>query len=147
MICAVPPALALYYAAIARGPSLAWLCRIGLVLSFMAGITAVLLMWALYPVNYDYGQALKMSNFFYNAQRVGALPPDNNVPWRSNSLLYETGAPPQTMCSAFSQPPVLPQPNSRCITGCCAWFGMWHASATTLELWQSGVCLCYGPQW
>ena len=89
---AVPPALALYYACIARGPSLAWLCRIGLVLSFLAGITAVLLMWALYPVNYDYGQALKMSNFFYNAQRVGALPPDNSVPWRSNSLLYETGA-------------------------------------------------------
>ena len=65
-----------------------------MVLSFMAGITAVLLMWALYPVNYDYGQALKMSNFFYNAQRVGALPLDNSVPWRSNSLLYETGAHP-----------------------------------------------------
>jgi hypothetical protein len=48
-------------------------------------------MWALYPVNYDYGQACKMSNFFYNAQRVGALPADNSVPWRSNSLLYETG--------------------------------------------------------
>ena len=57
----------------------------------LAGIAAVLLMWALYPVNYDYGQACKMSNFFYNAQRVGALPADNNVPWRSNSLLYETG--------------------------------------------------------
>ena len=57
----------------------------------LAGIAAVLLMWALYPVNYDYGQACKMSNFFYNAQRVGALPADNSVPWRSNSLLYETG--------------------------------------------------------
>ena len=47
---------------------------LALVLSFMAGITAVLLMWALYPLNYNYGQALKMSNFFYNAQRVGAPP-------------------------------------------------------------------------
>ena len=83
--------LALYYASIARGPSLAWLCRIGMVLSFMAAVTAVLLMWALYPTHYDYGQALKMTNFFYNAQRVGVLPPDNSVPWRSNSLLYEKG--------------------------------------------------------
>lgn len=83
--------LALYYAFIARGPSLAWLCRIGMVLSFMAAVTAVLLMWALYPTHYDYGQALKMTNFFYNAQRVGVLPPDNSVPWRSNSLLYEKG--------------------------------------------------------
>ena len=83
--------LALYYASIARGPSLAWLCRIGMVLSFMAAVTAVLLMWALYPVHYDYGQALKMTNFFYNSQRVGVLPADNSVPWRSNSLLYEKG--------------------------------------------------------
>ena len=90
-VCAVPPLLALYYAFIARGPSLAWLCRIGMVLSFMAAVTAVLLMWALYPIHYDYNQALKMTNFFYNAQRVGALPADNSVPWRSNSLLYETG--------------------------------------------------------
>lgn len=87
----MPPMLALYYASIARGPSLAWLCRIGMVLSFMAAVTAVLLMWALYPTHYDYGQALKMTNFFYNAQRVGVLPPDNSVPWRSNSLLYENG--------------------------------------------------------
>ena len=29
---AVPPFLALYYATIARGPSLAWLCRAALVL-------------------------------------------------------------------------------------------------------------------
>ncbi len=91
LVCAVPPFLALYYATIARGPSLAWLCRIGLVLSMLAGITAVLLMWALYPVSYDYAGALKQTNFFFNAQRVGTLPLDNNVPWRQDSLLYETG--------------------------------------------------------
>lgn len=90
---AVPPFLALYYATIARGPSLAWLCRICLVLSFLAGITAVLLMWVLYPIHYDYATALKETNSFYNAQRVGALPADNNIPWRSNALLYETGKP------------------------------------------------------
>ncbi|CAL8470908.1 g10450 [Coccomyxa elongata] len=90
-VAAVPPFLALYYATIARGPSLAWLCRIALILSFLAGIAAVLLMWVLYPVHYDYATALKETNSFFNAQRVGALPPDNNVPWRSNALLYETG--------------------------------------------------------
>lgn len=90
-LCPVPPGLALYYAVIARGPSLAWLCRICLVLSLACGVAAVLLMWALYPIHYDYGQALKMTNSFFNAQRVGALPPDNNIPWRSNALLYETG--------------------------------------------------------
>lgn len=50
LLHAVPPFLALYYASIARGPSLAWLCRILMVLSLLAGIVAVLLMWALYPV-------------------------------------------------------------------------------------------------
>lgn len=51
----------------------------------------MLLMWVLYPVHYDYATALKETNSFFNAQRVGALPPDNSVPWRSNALLYETG--------------------------------------------------------
>ena len=133
-LCVVPPALALYYACIARGPSLAWLCRIGLVLSFLAGITAVLLMWALYPVNYDYGQALKMSNFFYNAQRVGALPPDNSVPWRSNSLLYETGAQQQMICSTPSHPAMLPQPYSTSLTIWCA------QSARCMPQQKSGSC-------
>lgn len=87
----MPPFLALYYAAIARGPSLAWLCRIGLVMSMLAGIAAVLLMWVLYPIHYDYSTAVKQTNVFFNAQRVGNLPLDNNVPWRANSLLYETG--------------------------------------------------------
>ena len=60
--------------------------------SLLAGVVAVLLMWALYPVAYNYNQAVYMSNFYYNAQRVGTLPLDNSVPWRSNALTYETGA-------------------------------------------------------
>ena len=87
----MPPFLALYYATVARGPSLAWLCRASLVLSLLAGLVAVLLMWALYPVHYDYTQAVYQSNFFYSAQRVGKLPLDNSVPWRGDSLTYETG--------------------------------------------------------
>ena len=38
-------------------------------------------------------QVLTLSNFFYNAQRVGHLPPDNGVPWRSDALLWETTGP------------------------------------------------------
>ena len=49
-------------------------------------------MWALYPTKYNYNEAVYASNFFYNAQRVGTLPLDNSVPWRSNALTYETGA-------------------------------------------------------
>ena len=45
---------------------------------------------ALYPTKYNYNEAVYASNFFYNAQRVGTLPLDNSVPWRSNALTYET---------------------------------------------------------
>ena len=38
-------------------------------------------------------QVLRLSSFFYNAQRVGHLPPDNGVPWRSDALLWEATGP------------------------------------------------------
>jgi hypothetical protein len=38
-----------------------------------------------------HAQAVFQSNFFYSAQRVGKLPADNSVPWRGESLTYETG--------------------------------------------------------
>ncbi len=60
-------------------------------------------------VSYNYAQATYMSNFFYNAQRVGHLPADNSVPWRYNSLLYEQGA----WCWLPSVGPRLP-PASAC---------------------------------
>ncbi len=36
-------------------------------------------------------QVLGLASFFYNAQRVGHLPPDNGVAWRSDALLWEAG--------------------------------------------------------
>ena len=40
---------------------------------------------------YDYGEVLELSNLFYEAQRSGALPPDNRVEWRGNSSLGDKG--------------------------------------------------------
>ena len=40
---------------------------------------------------YDYGEVLELSDLFYEAQRSGALPPDNRVEWRGNSSLGDKG--------------------------------------------------------
>lgn len=64
-------------------------CRITFLVSYACGICALLLLWAVYPKDYDMGQAAGNSISFYDAQRVGTLPADNRIPWRSNSLTYE----------------------------------------------------------
>ena len=56
---------------------------------YACGICALLLLWAVYPKDFDFGSATKNAVLFMDAQRVGPLPADNTVPWRSNSLLYE----------------------------------------------------------
>ena len=44
------------------------------------------------PSHYDYNQALKMTSFFYNAQRVGALPRRQQCAMEVKlPALYETG--------------------------------------------------------
>ena len=40
---------------------------------------------------YDYGEVLRLSNLFYEAQRSGPLPADNRVPWRGDSSLGDVG--------------------------------------------------------
>ena len=40
---------------------------------------------------YDYGEALRLSNLFYEAQRSGKLPDDNRIPWRGDSSLGDVG--------------------------------------------------------
>ena len=47
-----------------------------------------MLIWFLYPVTYDYNLAMQYSFKFYESQRVGKLP-DNDIPWRHDSLLQE----------------------------------------------------------
>lgn len=40
----------------------------------------------------DYGQALKFSLLFYEAQRSGKLPKNNRISWRGDSALYDRGS-------------------------------------------------------
>ena len=40
---------------------------------------------------YDYGEVLRLSNLFYEAQRSGDLPDDNRVPWRGDSSTDDQG--------------------------------------------------------
>lgn len=58
-------------------------------LSYVSTILALLLLWAVYPQDYNYGQAAGKGLLFYPANAVGQLPPDNPIPWRGDSLLYE----------------------------------------------------------
>ena len=40
-------------------------------------------------LQYNYSSVLEKNYEFFNAERVGQLPPTNDISWRSNSLLYE----------------------------------------------------------
>ena len=40
---------------------------------------------------HNYGEALRLSLLFYEAQRSGKLPSDNRVPWRGDSSLGDIG--------------------------------------------------------
>ena len=59
------------------------------VLHYVCGLIAIVLLWAVYPKDFDFKQATQYSLNFYEAQRVGQLPSDNRIPWRGSSLLYE----------------------------------------------------------
>merc|ERR1711962_1801930 len=41
--------------------------------------------------NHDYGEVLRLSLLFYEAQRSGDLPEDNRIPWRGDSSLGDSG--------------------------------------------------------
>lgn len=86
----IPHFLVLFYALISRDTLLKYICWMSIVISFGCGILAVILMWTLFPAQYDFSKVLNQSNFFYYAQRVGILP-DKTVPWRGDALTYETG--------------------------------------------------------
>ena len=38
-------------------------------------------------MQYDYGSLISMGFRFYDAQRIGALPANYTIPWRSSALL------------------------------------------------------------
>ncbi|CAL8466081.1 g5617 [Coccomyxa elongata] len=85
----IPPFLLIWYTFIGRGGTLNFWCRVMFLVSYAASILALLLLWAVYPQDYNYGQAAGKGLLFYPANAVGQLPADNPIPWRSDSLLYE----------------------------------------------------------
>lgn len=87
----IPSGLVLLYNFISKGLLLQYACRLGILLSFFTGACAVGLMWGLYPPNYDFGHVTKLSTFYYDAQRVGDLPNSNQVSWRNDALVGQTG--------------------------------------------------------
>jgi endoglucanase len=60
-----------------------WISRLA------AACLALLLAPALYAQNFNYGEALQKSLYFYEAQRSGDLPPGNRVNWRGDSGMQD----------------------------------------------------------
>ena len=56
----IPPYLLIHYTWIGRGTTLQFMCRVAFVLSFVISICAMLLLWAVYPKDYDFGSATKV---------------------------------------------------------------------------------------
>lgn len=54
-------------------------------------VCAIVLVWLVYPQEYDFSEAVNHSLSFFDTQKVGKLPADNPIPWRGDSLLYENG--------------------------------------------------------
>jgi hypothetical protein len=55
-------------------------------------VAAILCLLAIAPMvasGHDYGMALKKSILYFEAQRSGTLPPDQRVPWRVSSGLFD----------------------------------------------------------
>ena len=75
----IPPTLLLIYATGMRGRVLALACKVAFLLTYLVSIFALMLLWAVYPSEYDYGAAAGASLKFYEASRLGELPSGNRV--------------------------------------------------------------------
>lgn len=98
----VPPYLLLHYTYIGTGTTLRLACKVGYILTILAGICAIILLWLVYPQQYDYNRVMKDTFFFADSQQVGTLPANFEVPWRA---------------TAFANPPSVSKPNFGKITG------------------------------
>lgn len=52
----------------------------------------ILTMYIFPDAPYNYGEVIRQSILFYEAQRSGKLPNDNRVPWRRDSALNDQGS-------------------------------------------------------
>lgn len=85
----IPPTLLLIYATGMRGRVLALACKVAFLLTYLVSIFALMLLWAVYPSEYDYGAATGASLKFYEASRLGELPAGSRIAFRGNSFPYE----------------------------------------------------------
>ena len=85
----ISPTLLLIYALGMRGRVLAAACKVCFLLSYVCSLLALMLLWAVYPAEYDSGRAAGASLRFYEAQRLGELPAGNRVAFRGNTFPYE----------------------------------------------------------
>eukprot|EP00884_Botryococcus_braunii_P012540 jgi/Botrbrau1/21287/Bobra.0573s0001.1 len=88
---AIPPYLLLHYNFVGKGQTLRWACTLAYYLSGACGIAAIVLLWLVYPAQYDYGDVMSKSFFFFDSQRIGQLPQPYPVPWRASAFEWEHG--------------------------------------------------------
>ena len=82
----IPQYLLLQYAAFRPRTFYNVICKFAMLLSSILMIAGMVLVWVLYPKNYDFKAALGHSLFFMDSQRVGTLPPDFRVSWRKSEF-------------------------------------------------------------
>lgn len=82
----VPQVLLLWYTFVTKhGRLFGIVCRIAQLVSTVAAIGAIVLVWPMIPPTYEYTEPVQMQWFFYQSQMSGVLPPDYMVPWRGDS--------------------------------------------------------------
>ena len=75
------------------GDAECWLYRrVAFCLHYACGIIAIVLLWAVYPRDFNYTTAVTNALQYFQASRIGALPAGYDIPWRGTSLLYEGSA-------------------------------------------------------
>lgn len=111
MYNAIPPYLLLHYNFIGKGQTLRLACTICHLMTTGLSLGALVLLWLVYPPEYNYGNVIDASYSFYDAQRLGpqfrnvttknattgavltaTIGPKFPVAWRGNtSLAWEKG--------------------------------------------------------
>ena len=93
---AIPPYLLLHYNYIGKGTTLRAACSACYILTSLCSLVAIILIWLVYPAQYDYAKVIGASLSFYDAERLGPIDPASPnttfpIAWRNASLMWEKG--------------------------------------------------------